>query len=89
MELDPAARPRPATDGRWTCRSRSSPSWRPCCTPALHASPAFLSAEDLLEKAWDEQADPLTTTVNVTISRLRRKLGDPPVTTTPGVGRVE
>lgn len=53
----------------------------------LHASPAFLSAEDLLEKAWDENADPFTGTVAVTISRLRRKLGDPPViTTTPGVG---
>jgi hypothetical protein len=53
----------------------------------LHASPTFLSAEDLLEKAWDEHADPFTTTVTVTISRLRRKLGDPPViTTTPGVG---
>lgn len=53
----------------------------------LHAGSAFLSAEDLLEKAWDENADPFTTTVTVTISRLRRKLGDPPVITTkPGVG---
>lgn len=53
----------------------------------LSASPAFLSAEDLLEQVWDEHADPFTNTVTVTISRLRRKLGDPPViTTTPGVG---
>ncbi len=53
----------------------------------LNASPAFLSAEDLLEQVWDEHADPFTNTVTVTISRLRRKLGDPPViTTTPGVG---
>jgi DNA-binding response OmpR family regulator len=53
----------------------------------LHASPTFLSAEDLLEKVWDEHADPFTTTVTVTISRLRRKLGDPPIiATTPGVG---
>jgi DNA-binding response OmpR family regulator len=53
----------------------------------LHATPAFLSAEALLEQAWDEQADPFTNTVTVTIGRLRRKLGDPPViTTTPGVG---
>ncbi|KOX30907.1 transcriptional regulator [Streptomyces sp. NRRL F-6491] len=53
----------------------------------LEASPAFLSAEDLLERVWDEHADPFTNTVAVTISRLRRKLGDPPViTTTPGVG---
>jgi DNA-binding response OmpR family regulator len=53
----------------------------------LQASPAFLSTEDLLETAWDENTDPFTTTVTVTISRLRRKLGDPPViTTTPGIG---
>jgi DNA-binding response OmpR family regulator len=53
----------------------------------LRASPAFLRAEDLLEHVWDEHADPFTNTVTVTIGRLRRKLGDPPViTTTPGVG---
>ena len=53
----------------------------------LRAGPAFLSAEDLLEQVWDEHADPFTNTVTVTIGRLRRKLGDPPViTTTPGVG---
>jgi DNA-binding response OmpR family regulator len=53
----------------------------------LQATPAFLSAENLLEQVWDEQADPFTNTVTVTIGRLRRKLGDPPViTTTPGVG---
>jgi DNA-binding response OmpR family regulator len=39
---------------------------------------AVLSAEDLLEQVWDEHADPFTNTVLVTISRLRRKLGDPP-----------
>ena len=51
------------------------------------AAPAFLRAEDLLEQVWDEQADPFTNTVAVTIGRLRRKLGDPPViTTTPSVG---
>ncbi|WP_007513935.1 response regulator transcription factor [Pseudofrankia saprophytica] len=53
----------------------------------LRASPAYLSAEDLLEQVWDEHADPFTNTVLVTIGRLRRKLGDPPViTTTPRVG---
>src|ERR1700691_1654088 len=53
----------------------------------MRAFPAFLSAEDLLEKAWDEHTDPFTSTVTVTMSRLRRKLGDPPViATTPGVG---
>jgi DNA-binding response OmpR family regulator len=53
----------------------------------LRARPGFLSAEDLLEQVWDEQADPFTNTVTVTIGRLRRKLGDPPVITTrPTVG---
>ena len=53
----------------------------------LRASPAFLSAEDLLEQVWDENADPFTNTVAVTIGRLRRKLGSPAIiTTTPGVG---
>lgn len=40
---------------------------------------SILSAEDLLEQVWDEHAEPFTNTVLVTISRLRRKLGDPPV----------
>ena len=53
----------------------------------LRASPGALSAEQLLEQVWDENADPFTNTVRVTIARLRRKLGDPPVIrTTPGTG---
>ena len=38
-----------------------------------------VSAEELLERAWDEAADPFTTAVKTTIRRLRAKLGDPPV----------
>jgi len=45
----------------------------------LRAAPAFLSTEDLLEQAWDENADPFTNAVFVAVSRLRRKLGDPQV----------
>ncbi|GAA1690090.1 response regulator transcription factor [Glycomyces endophyticus] len=53
----------------------------------LRAHPGFLSAERLLEQVWDEHADPFTNTVAVTVGRLRRKLGGPPViATTPGVG---
>ncbi|MEU8614354.1 helix-turn-helix domain-containing protein, partial [Actinoplanes sp. NPDC048791] len=53
----------------------------------LRAAPAFLSAEALLEQVWDENADPFTNTVTVTIGRLRRKLGEPPIITTQaGVG---
>ena len=53
----------------------------------LKASPAGLTAEKLLEQAWDENTDPFTNTVKVTIARLRRKLGEPQVIqTTPGIG---
>ena len=45
----------------------------------LAAQGRVVSAEELLERVWDEMADPFTTSVKVTISRLRRKLGDPPV----------
>jgi len=45
----------------------------------MKAAPAFLSAEDLLEQVWDENADPFTKTVQVTMGRLRRKLGTPPI----------
>jgi DNA-binding response OmpR family regulator len=38
-----------------------------------------VSAEELLARVWDEQADPFTNAVKVTISRLRAKLGEPPV----------
>jgi DNA-binding response OmpR family regulator len=38
-----------------------------------------VSAEELLERVWDEHADPFTNAVRVTIMHLRRKLGDPPV----------
>ncbi|MBP2706244.1 response regulator transcription factor [Microbispora sp. RL4-1S] len=53
----------------------------------LRASPGFLSTETLLERVWDENADGFTNTVTVTVGRLRRKLGDPPVIATArGVG---
>jgi DNA-binding response OmpR family regulator len=45
----------------------------------LAAGGRVVSAEELLERVWDEMADPFTTTVKVTISRLRAKLGDPPI----------
>lgn len=53
----------------------------------LGAEESFLSAEDLLQRVWDENADPFTKTVQVTIGRLRRKLGEPQaIQTSPGVG---
>jgi DNA-binding response OmpR family regulator len=45
----------------------------------LAAGGRAVSAEELLERVWDEMADPFTTAVKTTIRRLRAKLGDPPV----------
>ena len=48
----------------------------------LRAGGAVVSSEELLERVWDEYADPFTTTVRVTVMTLRKKLGDPPVVET-------
>jgi DNA-binding response OmpR family regulator len=45
----------------------------------LAASDRVVSTEELLERVWDEAADPFTTAVKTTIRRLRTKLGDPPI----------
>jgi DNA-binding response OmpR family regulator len=45
----------------------------------LRADGAVVSAEELLENVWDEHADPFSNTVSVTMTRLRRKLGEPPL----------
>ena len=53
----------------------------------IDARGGVVSAERLLAKAWDENADPFTNSVRVTISTLRKKLGEPwVVETVPGVG---
>ena len=53
----------------------------------LTADGGVVSTEDLLERVWDENADPFTRTVTVTIGRLRRKLGEPdPIDTVVGSG---
>jgi DNA-binding response OmpR family regulator len=45
----------------------------------LAAGGALVSAEELLEHVWDAHADPFSNIVSVTMARLRRKLGDPPL----------
>jgi DNA-binding response OmpR family regulator len=45
----------------------------------IRAGGTVVSPEQLLERAWDEHADPFTNTIRVTVMNLRRKLGDPPV----------
>jgi DNA-binding response OmpR family regulator len=53
----------------------------------MRARGNVVSTEELLERAWDEHADPFTTVVKVTMSKLRAKLGEPPViVTVPGSG---
>jgi DNA-binding response OmpR family regulator len=53
----------------------------------MRADGAAVSSEQLLEKAWDENADPFTNVVRVTVMTLRRKLGEPAVVVTvPGAG---
>jgi len=53
----------------------------------LGAQGTLVTSEDLLERVWDVNADPFTNAVRVTVMRLRRKLGDPPIIdTVPGAG---
>jgi DNA-binding response OmpR family regulator len=83
IELDPAK--------RTACRSgvtlELTPKELAVLEVLLRAGSDVVSAEELLERAWDEHADPFTRTVSVTISRLRRRLGDPAVIeTVAGLG---
>jgi len=48
----------------------------------LRAEGAVVSTEEILERAWDDATDPFTNAVRMTVSRLRAKLGDPPVVQT-------
>jgi DNA-binding response OmpR family regulator len=83
IELDPITRT-VTRDGRTIELTKKE---RAVLEALLQASPAALSAEQLLEQAWDENANPFTNAVKVTIARLRRKLGEPDIIqTTPGVG---
>jgi DNA-binding response OmpR family regulator len=53
----------------------------------LEAEGAVVSPEELLERAWDEQVDPLTNSVRMVVMTLRRKLGEPQaIVTVPGAG---
>jgi DNA-binding response OmpR family regulator len=83
ISLDPHRR-EVFRDGRYVPLSRKEFA---VLAELLRADGSAVSAEQLLEKAWDEHADPFTHAVRMTILKLRRKLGDPPVLLTePGVG---
>jgi DNA-binding response OmpR family regulator len=83
IRLDPHRR-EVFRDGRYVPLSRKEFA---VLAELLRADGAAVSAEQLLEKAWDENADPFTNAVRMTILKLRRKLGEPSVLLTDaGVG---
>ncbi|ANW17078.1 response regulator transcription factor [Streptomyces clavuligerus] len=83
IRLDPHLR-QTTRDGRYIPLSRKEFA---VLEELLRAEGAPVSAEDLLERAWDENVDPFTTVVRVTMRSLRRKLGDGSVIETlTGVG---
>jgi DNA-binding response OmpR family regulator len=83
IALDPARR-EVFRDGRFVPLSRKEFA---VLEELLRAEGAVVSTEQLLERAWDENIDPFTNVVRVTVMTLRRKLGSPPVVATvPGVG---
>jgi DNA-binding response OmpR family regulator len=75
LRLDPAQR----VVTRAGLRLALSPKELAVLEYLLAAGGRVVSAEELLERVWDEAADPFTTTVKATINRLRAKLGSPPV----------
>ncbi len=83
LMLDPARR-EVYRDGRYVPLSRKEFA---VLAELLRAGGGVVSAEDLLERAWDEHIDPFTNVVRVTVMKLRRKLGEPQlIETVPGVG---
>jgi DNA-binding response OmpR family regulator len=75
LTLDPARRVATRGDRRLDL----SPKEFALLECLLAAQGRVLSAEELLERVWDEAADPFTTAVKTTMRRLRTKLGEPPV----------
>jgi DNA-binding response OmpR family regulator len=75
LMLDPARR----TAVRGGRRLELSPKEFALLEHLLAADGRVVSAEELLERVWDEAINPFTSTVKTTIGRLRAKLGDPPL----------
>lgn len=75
LRLDPAQRIATRADQRLAL----TPKEFAVLEYLMAAEGRVVSAEELLERVWDEAADPFTTTVKATINRLRTKLGSPPV----------
>ncbi len=83
LRLDPFRR-EVYRDGRYVALTRKQFA---VLEVLLAAEGGVISAEDLLERAWDENADPFTNAVRITVSALRKRLGEPwVIVTVPGVG---
>jgi two-component system response regulator VanR len=87
LRLDPFRR-EVFRDGRYVALTRKQFA---VLEVLVAADGGVVSAEELLQRAWDEHADPFTNAVRITVSALRKRLGEPPIiATVPGVGyRVE
>lgn len=83
LRLDPFRR-EVFRDGRYVALTRKQFA---VLEVLVGAQGGVVSAEELLERAWDENADPFTNAVRITVSALRKRLGEPwLITTVPGVG---
>ncbi|ESU51372.1 two-component system response regulator [Streptomyces sp. HCCB10043] len=87
LRLDPFRR-EVYRDGRYVALTRKQFA---VLEVLIGADGGVVSAEELLERAWDENADPFTNAVRITVSALRKRLGEPGIIATlPGVGyRIE
>lgn len=87
LRLDPFRR-EVHRDGRYVALTRKQFA---VLEVLVAAKGGVVSAEELLERAWDENADPFTNAVRITVSALRKRLGEPwLIATVPGVGyRIE
>jgi two-component system response regulator VanR len=83
LRLDPFRR-EVYRDGRYVALTRKQFA---VLEVLVAAEGGVVSAEELLERAWDEHADPFTNAVRITVSALRKRLGEPwLIATVPGVG---
>ncbi len=83
LRLDPFRR-EVYRDGRYVALTRKQFA---VLDVLVAADGGVVSAEELLERAWDEHADPVTNAVRITVSALRKRLGEPwVIATVPGVG---
>jgi two-component system response regulator VanR len=83
LRLDPFRR-EVYRDGRYVALTRKQFA---VLEVLVTAEGGVVSAEELLERAWDENADPFTNAVRITVSALRKRLGEPRIiATVAGVG---